>query len=372
MDNLPSRGVVELSCNGVIFAVDLEIVAAGANNLLRIRGITAADGTAQQFPGPKDKLSREHAVAFGTQWGASAAPTFPPKLEAKPPAKQTQPPKTPEAYEVDRANWDAAGGVWGLPVGMWLHLATLKKGVSVLEIGTGQGIAATDRSKHADGPRTLITHKPPRYAYTRPVATHGANWRPPYGTLYNMIILTEEVDWDIAPNLAPGGDVFISAAALVGDYADKLAEMLGYKANRVPDAHGGLWVAVVAPPEPIGEGPGAYLVDDLKAMGMPACQQCHNLARKMNKWFAADGTLEPHMNEIVKDMLPRAQAWWDNTGLRQKLKSWWHGNNKLVQAEVMGIAAATGDIDYALGESIRRVTREAERRWVADHPVESK
>jgi hypothetical protein len=56
----------------------------------------------------------------------------------------------------------------------------------------------------------------------------------------------------------------------------------------------------------IGYGPGSELLSIYAKQGMPPCQDCFNLARKMNIW--GDGC-STRVEEIVEDMFPRAKKW---------------------------------------------------------------
>ncbi|MEQ9407734.1 MAG: glycosyltransferase family A protein [Fuerstiella sp.] len=68
---------------------------------------------------------------------------------------------------------------------------------------------------------------------------------------------------------------------------------------------GGCGCRVTKPPQPAG--PGTELLSIFKGAGVPGCQQCAELAKRMDAWGAA-GCRE-HLAEIVEDMLPRAVAW---------------------------------------------------------------
>ena len=74
--------------------------------------------------------------------------------------------------------------------------------------------------------------------------------------------------------------------------------------------------AAVAPqpptPQPLGDGPGTELlqiIHDLTDGKIPPCQECKALARRMNAWGVA-GCRE-HIEEIVADIKPRADKWFD-------------------------------------------------------------
>lgn len=62
--------------------------------------------------------------------------------------------------------------------------------------------------------------------------------------------------------------------------------------------------------ETIGCGPGSVLMQKYKDSGVPPCQACFKLAKKMNLW-GPDRCLK-NIGEIVEDILPRAKAWVKN------------------------------------------------------------
>jgi hypothetical protein len=57
----------------------------------------------------------------------------------------------------------------------------------------------------------------------------------------------------------------------------------------------------------LGQGPGTEMKEAMAAEGFPACQQCVNLAKRMNQW-GPDGC-RTHMEEIIRDIMPRAKNW---------------------------------------------------------------
>lgn len=57
----------------------------------------------------------------------------------------------------------------------------------------------------------------------------------------------------------------------------------------------------------LGDGVGTELAIRFFRMGVPSCQACQDLARRMNAWGVA-GCRE-HLDEIVADMLPRFREW---------------------------------------------------------------
>jgi hypothetical protein len=57
----------------------------------------------------------------------------------------------------------------------------------------------------------------------------------------------------------------------------------------------------------LGEGPGTALTIRLFHRGVPTCQACKDLAKRMNAWGVAG--CRDHLDEIVADVLPRFQKW---------------------------------------------------------------
>lgn len=55
------------------------------------------------------------------------------------------------------------------------------------------------------------------------------------------------------------------------------------------------------------QGVGTELQKILKSKGVPECQACSQLAKKMNQWGPAE--CEKRLSEIVEDIFPRAQRW---------------------------------------------------------------
>ena len=57
----------------------------------------------------------------------------------------------------------------------------------------------------------------------------------------------------------------------------------------------------------IGDGPGSQLLNIYSEAGIPACEACNDLAKKMNQWGIQG--CEERIEEIVDDVLPRAKQW---------------------------------------------------------------
>ena len=60
----------------------------------------------------------------------------------------------------------------------------------------------------------------------------------------------------------------------------------------------------------LGNGPGTEMLLMYKEAGIPACQQCFDLAHKMNMW--GPDKCEENIDAIIDDIMPRAKAWIDN------------------------------------------------------------
>jgi len=56
-----------------------------------------------------------------------------------------------------------------------------------------------------------------------------------------------------------------------------------------------------------GYGPGSKLLEDFSRAGAPHCEECLELAAKMDAWGKQG--CEEHLDEIVEEILPRAQEW---------------------------------------------------------------
>lgn len=54
-------------------------------------------------------------------------------------------------------------------------------------------------------------------------------------------------------------------------------------------------------------GPGTELLRMYEAAGVPSCQACKDLARRMNEW-GSSGCRE-RLDQIVAEIMPRAKAW---------------------------------------------------------------
>lgn len=67
-------------------------------------------------------------------------------------------------------------------------------------------------------------------------------------------------------------------------------------------------------------GPGRELLAILSRLGVPSCQQCHDLARQMDDWGPAGCTLR--LGEIAADILPRAEVWAQRGWLTRWFPRW--------------------------------------------------
>jgi hypothetical protein len=63
----------------------------------------------------------------------------------------------------------------------------------------------------------------------------------------------------------------------------------------------------IAPIERATGGPGTELIAIMEAKGVPSCQQCKDLAVKMDEWGPVG--CNERMREIVDDIYPRAEKW---------------------------------------------------------------
>lgn len=126
--------------------------------------------------------------------------------------------------------------------------------------------------------------------------------------------------------------------------------------------------AVTPPPEePLGQGPGTALHEAIAMMGMPTCQQCKSLARKMNAW-GVDGCRE-HFDEIVEDILPRAKRWWENATYKEKMSVWWKSDNRLHSAFTAARTLPANELDGLLrsvvGQQVLVAIATSEQRGAA-------
>lgn len=237
------------------------------------------------------------------------------------------------AVQVKRVAADDVLDLWGsltrLPMPNHLSkrviqsICEIKSGKRGLIVGADVLALAIDRGgdNHiavVDDPVVLDAIQPVLIRTT----LHPGTWKPEYGSLFDGIVIGCALDSDwlmrIKRSLAPDGNVFLLGDAV--KHKEELIEAWGF--NTLTIGTGAESYCLMVPqPEPLGEGPGTELSNDIKSMGMPACQQCHLLARKMNGW-GIDGCRE-HLNEIIEDIEPRALAWWENTDYNQRTAAWW-------------------------------------------------
>lgn len=113
----------------------------------------------------------------------------------------------------------------------------------------------------------------------------------------------------------------------------------------------------------LGEGPGTELLEAFRRMGVPSCQLCRDAADRMNEWGTA-GCRE-RIDEIVEDILPRAEAWWESSSLKEKADAWF-ADQASAWEKVMSAGRAVAGRKAMLRDAIRRAVvaaiESAERR----------
>lgn len=306
-------------------------------------------------------------------------------LEAGPVRPESRPETKQGVYEKFIVLWQKAGGDVGGSVPkplftMLCHLTshlpkedgTGQRPNRTLEFGCGLSTLAFDRQKTQ---HTSIEHDPRWIERVRsqlkgetvtlvhaPLQHNWYDWRTPYGTLYDLILLDgppgnaptdpgRRGAVEFIPSLlAPGGTILIDDTQRDAekDISRLLAERLGLVRRTVE--HGGRSFDVLtAPPAPLLPGlPGTELYDWLKVLpGMMSCQLCYNMALQMNQWGATG--CRANMETIVEDMLPRARAWWKNSAPWMKAEAWFHS-----QASLWTALKSTVNPDGALRDSIRQ------------------
>lgn len=167
-------------------------------------------------------------------------------------------------------------------------------------------------------------------------------WRPDYGVHFHGMVIGCELDNDwlmyIKRSLAPDGNVFLLGAAI--KHKEELVDAWGLDAKL---SGGGIdrFCLLVPHPDVLGDGPGTELSNAIGAMGMPSCQQCHNLAKKMNAWGVVG--CRDHLDEIVDEITPRALAWWDNSDYRTRTAAWWRSASSALAVLYQAYKAAPSD-----------------------------
>lgn len=161
---------------------------------------------------------------------------------------------------------------------------------------------------------------------------HRMNWERPFRLLFKAIVLCNEVPdhWldQIGSSLEARGGVMLFGTA--AKHAKELNAKLGLmQFNYLQNTPYG-YVSLEPEPEPMGEGPGTELTESIKAMNMPQCQLCYELAKRMNKWGIAECRLR--LDAIATEMIPRAREWWNSTDWREKTSSWWQSNRSALDS----------------------------------------
>lgn len=134
-------------------------------------------------------------------------------------------------------------------------------------------------------------------------------WQPRSGQYYDAILVhdleaSETLFESVTSSLAPNGRVLVTGTDHA--FAARIAQKLGLQHAVIGKDQDQVQI-LTPPPKPLGDGPGTALTEMFKERGFPACQQCLNLAHRMNDW-GAEGCRE-RLDEIVTDILPRARAW---------------------------------------------------------------
>lgn len=160
---------------------------------------------------------------------------------------------------------------------------------------------------------------------------YAMNQLPSYGELFYGMVISERMPkiWvdAIGRHLAGSSDLHV-ALVCNGMHYVKLFKSFGLQLREFRVGQPDYYAVMIQPPKPIGDGPGSELVDDLKHMGMPNCQQCHMLARRMNEW-GVEGCRQ-RLDSIVEEIMPRAIEWWDNTSYRTKTSAWWKSSESVL------------------------------------------
>lgn len=237
----------------------------------------------------------------------------------------------------------------------------LKRQLKTIEFGCGVStLVLADGRQH-----TVITDDPDTPEifgqYTKDINYHVTKldgwykWEPKLGELYDIVYVhhnrfdNEAILKRIPEVVGPNGRIFVDNIPDETTY--NVYEELGLRLGLqiLPFTHDDrLLVYMTANNAIIGTGPGATLLHLFKAMGIPACQQCNAMANKMNKW-GNEECIE-RLEEIVADLLPRAQRWWKHSKPWMKAGVWF----KLDQSAFEHAKSYYhGGIDQLLADSIR-------------------
>jgi hypothetical protein len=189
-------------------------------------------------------------------------------------------------------------------------------------------------------------------------------WKNKFDELYAVLIVHDAsavpAGLDLGTCIIPGGTIYIAETQKPEnrELADAVAKQVNLPAKKWPAKYGQhkdrSFHVLKQPPEPLGEGPGTELKAMMAKDGFPPCQQCENLARRMNKW-GVDGCRE-NMDEIVKDMLPRAKHWLKTGQPYAKgfLKYFESAAKALIQATHTDEASMKLAIRFKVGQAIEK------------------
>jgi len=111
------------------------------------------------------------------------------------------------------------------------------------------------------------------------------------------------------------------------------------------------------PPQPThkldGHGPGSKLLADFARAGTPHCEECLELAARMDAW-GKQGCTE-YLDEIVKDILPRAQTWMEEN------RPWLH---KFLSVSRVEDATLKAGLRKKVKAAIRKANLPSNKIWV--------
>jgi hypothetical protein len=308
----------------------------------------------------------------------------PPMPKNNPPApKKQKPVKQSAVYLKYMEKWKAAGGDVGgsCPAPLFVQIAHLhamiptseggeSRPVRTLEFGCGLSTLGFDRQ---GTDHTAIEHdekwiervkaqlKPDTKVKIihAPIKDGWYDWEPAYGDLYDVILIDgppgnigREGCLEVVPKImGPHALLLIDDThrEVEQKISTELAAALGLQV--IHRLHGErAFDMLVPPPEPLGEGPGTVLVERFKAMKMPSCQRCMNLARKMNKW-GPEGCRQ-NMDYIVNDILPRARAWWQASNHWMKAEAWFKDQQPIWSRMKLARGLLTKDVTALLRDSV--------------------
>lgn len=183
------------------------------------------------------------------------------------------------------------------------------------------------------------------------------DWRPPLGALYDFILIDGPPGkigrrgcLDVVPGiLAPGGTVVVDDTHRPEErqISVELAKMMGLRRRR--HEYGKRGYSILTSEASVDRAlPGTELVNIFQSMGMPSCQSCLDLAKRMDEW-GVEGC-RSREGEIIEDILPRARRWWESSSPWMKANAWFKGQSSAI---VAGLKSG-GSVNGLLRESIRQ------------------